>query len=146
MNLLVPLAGLLGIEMQSITERVRNAVILNAAIAILTIAGLVFLLIAGFLALADVLGPVYAALVFAAAFLVLALAVYLGSLIGKSRNRRAVVEKRRSAEASAFVTTAAVTALPALLKSPSLRTVGVPAAALAAFLLLRRGGKTSHDE
>jgi hypothetical protein len=145
MNLLVPLAGLLGIEMQAITGRIRNAIIINAAIAVLALAGLVFLLIAGFLAMAEAVGAVYAALILAALFLVLALAVYLGSLIGKSREKRAAVDKRRSAEASAFVTTAAVTALPVLLKSPALRTLGLPAAALAAFFLLRKGGG-DHQE
>lgn len=145
MNLLVPLAGLLGIEFDSITERVRNAVVLNVAMLVLALLGLIFLIVAGFAALADALGVIYAALIFAAAFLLLALAVYLGSMIGKGRHRREVTEKRRSSETSAFVTTAAITALPVLLRSPILRNFGLPAAALAAFLLLRGGSDTSDD-
>jgi hypothetical protein len=145
MNLLVPLAALLGIELDSITERVRNAVILNAVIVVFAAVGAFFLVAAGFFALADVLGVIYAALILAAGFLVLALAVYLGSLIGRGRHKREVAEKRRSSETSAFVTTAAITALPVLLKSPLLRRLGIPAAALAAFLLVRGGSDKTDD-
>ncbi|SFC35823.1 hypothetical protein [Devosia psychrophila] len=145
MNLLVPLAALLGIEFDSITERVRNAVILNAVIVAFAAVGAFFLVAAGFFALSDVLGVIYAALIFAAGFLVLALAVYLGSLIGKGRHKREVAEKRRSSETSAFVTTAAITALPVLLRSPLLRTLGIPAAALAAFLLVRGGSDKTEQ-
>lgn len=143
MNLLVPLAALLGIEIDSITERVRNAVILNAAMIILAVVGVSFLVGAGFVAVADQLGAIYASLIFGGGFLVLALAVYLGSVIGKGRHRREISEKRRSSETSAFVTTAAITALPVLLKSPAIRTFGLPAAALAAYFLLR--GDKSDD-
>jgi len=145
MNLLVPLAALLGIEVDSITERVRNTIIINAVIIVLGFAGVGFLVAAGFLWLAGALGGIYAALIFAAAFLVLTLAVYLGSRIGEGRRRREVATKRRSTETSAFVTTAALTALPVLLKSPVLRTLGLPAAAIAAYLLIR-GGSDNSDE
>lgn len=145
MNLLGPLAALLGIEIESITERVRNAIILNAAMIVLGLMGAVFLIVAGFLAIAEQLGGIYAALIVGGIFLVLALAVYLGSLIGKGRTKRTVVEKRRSNETSAFVTTAAITALPVLLKSPLVRRFGLPAAALAAFLLVRGGSDKSDD-
>lgn len=145
MNLLGPLAALLGIEIESITERVRNAIILNAAMIVFGLIGAIFLIVAGFLAIAEQLGGIYAALIVGGGFLVLALAVYLGSLIGKGRTKRTVVEKRRSNETSAFVTTAAITALPVLLKSPLVRRFGLPAAALAAFLLVRGGSDKSDD-
>ncbi|SEQ08020.1 hypothetical protein SAMN05428969_1865 [Devosia sp. YR412] len=145
MNLLVPLAALLGIEFDSITERVRNAVILNAVMALFGLLGLVFLLVAGFLAVAEQLGGIYAALIFGGGFLLLTLAVYLGSLIGKGRRRHEVAEKRRSSETSAFVTTAAITALPVLLKSPLVLKLGLPAAAIAAFLLTRGGSDTTDE-
>ena len=145
MNLLVPLAALLGIEIDQITERVRNTVILNAAIALLALIGVSFLIVAGFLAVAESLGAIYAALIFAGGFLLLALAVYLGSLIGKGRHKREVAEKRRSSETSAFVTTAALTALPVILRSPLARTIGLPAAAIAAYLLVRGGSDRTDD-
>lgn len=145
MNFLVPLAALLGIEVHSITERVRNTIIVNALVVVLGLAGVSFLVAAGYIALAEALGPIYAALILAAAFLVLALAIYLGSQIGEGRRRRELAEKRRSTETSAFVTTAAITALPVLLRSPMLRTLGLPAAALAAYLLMRGGSDKSDD-
>jgi hypothetical protein len=43
------------------------------------------------------------------------------------------------------VTTAAITALPVLLRSPLLRTLGIPAAALAAFLLVRGGSDKTEQ-
>jgi hypothetical protein len=145
MNFLVPLAALLGIEVNSITERVRNTIIVNALIVVFGLAGVSFLVAAGFIALAQALGPIYAALILAGAFLALALAVYLGSQIGEGRRRRELAEKRRSTETSAFVTTAAITALPVLVRSPMLRTLGLPAAAVAAYLLMRGGSDKSDD-
>ena len=85
-------------------------------------------------------GPIIAALIIAGGALVLALAVYLGTQIGEGARRRRIAERRRSSETGAFVTTAALTALPVILKSPTLRTVGIPLAALAAFMLLGRNG------
>lgn len=141
MHLLMPLAALLGIEVEAITERVKKTIILNVVMVILGVVGLGFLVAAGFIALSDQVGGIYAALIFAGTFLVLALAVYLGSRIGEGRHRRAIADKRRSSETSAFVTTAALTALPTLLKSPLVRTLGIPAAAIAAFMLMRNNDK-----
>ena len=140
MHFLVPLAALLGIEVETITDRVKTAIIVNALMVVLGLAGVLFLVIAGFLALAELVGGIYAALILAAVFLVLTLAVYLGMQIGRGKRKREAVEKRRSSETGAFVTTAALTALPVLLRSPLVRTLGLPAAAIAAFLLVRNGG------
>ncbi|KQX40273.1 hypothetical protein ASD04_06475 [Devosia sp. Root436] len=145
MHLLAPLAALLGIEVEAITERVRNAIIINAVMIGLALVGVSFLLVAGFFALTELYGVIYAALILAAVFLVLALAVYLGTRIGESRRRREVASKRRSSETSAFVTTAALTALPVILRSPLARTIGLPAAAIAAYLLVRGGDDRSED-
>lgn len=140
MHFLLPLAALLGIEVEAITDRVKTTIIVNAVMIVFGLAGVSFLVAAGFVALSEIVGTIYAALIFAGAFLLLALAVYLGSRVGESRRRREIADKRRSSETSAFVTTAALTALPVLLKSPLLRTIGLPAAAIAAFLLVRNSG------
>lgn len=145
MHLLVPLAALLGIEVEAITERLRNTIILNVVMVGMGLVGVGFLVVAGFLALAELYGTIYAALICAALFLVLALAVYLGSRIAEGRHRREVATKRRSTETSAFVTTAALTALPAVLRSPLGRAIALPAAALAAYLLVRKTGDTKDD-
>ena len=145
MHLLAPLAALLGIEIEAITERLRNTIIVNVVMIGLALVGVSFLVAAGFFALAELYGAIYAALIFAATFLVLALAVYLGTRLGESRRRRELANKRRSSETSAFVTTAALTALPVLLKSPLARTIGLPAAAIAAYLLVRGGSDKAEE-
>ena len=145
MNLLTPLTALFGIEVEAITERVRNAIIVNAVMIGLALVGVSFLVAAGFFALANLYCIIYAALICAAAFLVLALAVFLGTRIGENRHRRELADKRRSSETGAFVTTAALTALPVLMKSPTMRTIGLPAIALAAYLLVRGGSGDAED-
>jgi hypothetical protein len=70
-------------------------------------------------------------------FLIAAFAIYLGLRAAAARERRAAAEKRRTSEAGAFATTAALTALPVLLRSPMVRTFALPAAAIAAVLLIR---------
>lgn len=145
MNLLLPLAALLGLEVESITERVRTAVMLNTVMALFGLIGFVFLLIAAHLALTALVGALYSALILATAFLVLALIVWLGNRAAQARHRRDAAEKRRSSETSAFVTTAAITALPAVLRSPMLRVVGVPAAAAAAAYFLMRGKNKTNN-
>jgi hypothetical protein len=137
MNLLVPLAALLGFELEAVKERMKHTLAGNALMVVLGLIGVIFLLVAGYLGLSAAIGPLYAALVFAAAFLLAAFAVHLSLKAGAARDRRAAAEKRRSSETGAFVTTAALTALPVLLKSPLVRTLGLPAAAVAALLLLR---------
>jgi cobalamin synthase len=137
MNFIVPLAALLGIEIESLTDQVKRSIIGNALIGMFALIGLVFLLIAGFLALADSVGPVYAGLIFAAVSLALALITYLVLQMQEGNRRRLALEKRRSTESSAFVTSAALTALPVILRSPLFRTVGVPIAAVAAFFFLK---------
>lgn len=138
MNLLVPLAGLLGIEIEAITDRVKTLIIVNAVIGIFGVIGVVFLLIAGFLALSDVYGSIYAALIFGGVFVVLAIAVFLGAKIGEGKRHRQVVERKKSHDTNAFITTAALSVLPVLLRSPTVRAVGIPAAAVAAFFLARK--------
>jgi len=144
MHLLAPLAALLGIEVEAITERVRNMLIVNAVMMLLGAVGIGFLIAAGFFALAELYGVIYASLISAGVFLILALVVYLGTRLGEGRRRREIAEKRRSTETSAFVTTAALTALPAVLKSPLARTIALPAAAIAAYMLIR-GGSDKGD-
>lgn len=137
MGLIAPLAALFGLELESVAARARAAAIVYGLIALFLLAAAIFLTVAGYLTLADLFSPLIAALLMAGLFLVLALAVYAGMLIGRGRTRRHVAERRRASETGAFVTTAALTALPALLRAPALVRIGLPAAAIAAFALLR---------
>ena len=140
MHLLVPLAALLGLELDTMKDRLKRTFAGNAIVIVFSVTGLVFLLIGGYLGLSIAIGAIYAALAFAAVFLLASLAVHLSLRAQAARERRAAAEKRRSGEAGAFVTTAALTALPALLRSPMVLKLGLPAAAVTALLLLR-GGK-----
>ena len=142
MQFLVPLAALLGFELDTMKERFKRTFAGNAIMIVFALIGGVFLLVAGYLGLSAAIGAIYAALVFAAAFLLAVLLVHLSLKAQAARERREAAEKRRSGEAGAFVTTAALTALPVLLRSPMLRNFGLPAAAIAAVLLLR-GGKNN---
>jgi len=145
MHFLVPLAGLLGIELESITDRVKQTLIVNMAMLVLAVVGAGFLLFAGYVALAEQVGVLYSALILSATFFVLALAVYAGARIGEGRRRRLDAERRQSRETSALVTAAALTALPVLWKSPLVRALGLPAAAIAAIVLLSRGDDDKDD-
>jgi hypothetical protein len=140
MGLLAPLAALLGLEVSSVVSRAKSAAIIYGLMIVFLLAGMVFLIGAGFMALADYLSPIAAALIFSGVFLLLALGLYLGSLIGRRRSEKEAAEKRRSSETGAFLTTAAITALPMLARSPLLLRLGLPAAAIAAFALLRANG------
>ncbi|MDB5538047.1 MAG: hypothetical protein JWQ65_2922 [Devosia sp.] len=144
MNLLVPIAALLGFEVEEITARLKALAIANAVIALFGLLTLVFLLVAGFLALAAQLGPIYAALIFAGVFFVITAGIVIGMQISENSRKRRVAEKRRSSDTSAFVTTAALTALPVLLKSPLIRNVGLPLAAVVAAAMFI--GKSRDDK
>jgi hypothetical protein len=143
MGLIAPLAALLGLETEALLAKAKSAILAYALIGLFLLAAVIFLIAAGYMAVAEELGPILAALLFGGVFLVLALAVYLGTLIGRSRRQRQVAEKRRASESGAFLTTAAITALPLLTKSPMLLRLGLPAAAIAAIALMRNNGK--HD-
>lgn len=139
MGLIAQLAALLGLEAGSVVARAKSAAIIYGLMAVSITTAIGFLVAAGYMVLADLLSPLIAALVCAGIFLLLALAVYLGTLIGRQKRAREITEKRRSSETGAFLTTAAVTALPMLLKSPMLLRFGIPAALAALFVL--RGGR-----
>ena len=145
MPLLGPLAALLGIEIEAITDRVRTLMIVYAVIAVLALTGAAFLLIAAYLGLAQQIGAIYSALAIAAIMLLVAGAVLIGVRMSESRRRREIALRRRSSEAGAFATTAALTALPAVVSSPSLRLLAIPAVAVAAFLFVRSARKGDDD-
>ncbi|MGV3577308.1 MAG: hypothetical protein ACO1O4_19445 [Devosia sp.] len=143
LGLLMPLAGLLGIEIEELGQRVKGLIVVYALILVSAVIGLAFLITAGYIALSDAVGPIYAALILAGSFLAFALAVYIGVSIGENRRRKRLAERRRSSDSGAFLTTAALTALPLLVRSPMLVKLGIPAAALTVLALLRE--KDSPD-
>jgi len=145
MGFIAPLAAVFGIEVESLIERFRRDALVNGLIAFCVLIAVVFLLIAGYVALTAVLGPLFAALAMAGGALLLALLILLISKIGARERKRRELERRRRNEAGAAVTTAAVTALPALIRSPLGKGLGLPLVVLAAYLLFRRSGDNSED-
>jgi hypothetical protein len=145
--LLYPIASLLGIEAGELVERVKKNGALWGAIALFGVIALVFGLIAAHTALALWVGPVYAPLLIAAASALIATAIYLVSHAVAEVAHKREVQRRRSAETTALVTTATVTALPLLMKSPLMRQIGLPiGGALAALYLLSKAGSKKNDE
>lgn len=136
MKFIMPLAALLGFEVEGLAHRAKSLAMTYAVIAILGLIGFCFLVIAGYIALAQAVGMLVASLILAGVFLALALAVYIGAQIGENRRQRLASQRRHSSETGAFLTTAALTALPVVAKSPLLLRFGIPAA-LVAFLLFR---------
>jgi uncharacterized integral membrane protein len=145
--LLYPIASLLGIEAGEIVERVKKNGVLWGAIALFGLIALIFALIAAHTALTFWVGPVYAPLLIAGAAALVALAIYIASRIMAEIAHRREVQRRRSAETTALVTTATVTALPILMKSPLMRQIGLPlGGALAALFLLSKSSGKSNDD
>lgn len=136
MKLLMPLAALLGFEVEGMAHRAKSLALTYAAIAIFAVIGIGFLVIAGLIALAQAVGMLVASLIMAGVFLALALAVYLGAKIGENNRRRQIAARRHSGETGAFLTSAALTALPLVTKSPLLLRLGIPAA-IVALLVMR---------
>lgn len=148
MHLLAALASVLGFEADELVARLRKNAIAWAAVALFALIGMVFLLVALHTAASDWLGPLWGPLAIAGVALFVALAIYVGMRIAAGVAARRDARRRHSAEKSALVTTAAITAVPMLLKSPLMRTVGIPVGGLlaAAYLLSRPGGQGAEDE
>lgn len=137
LGLLMPLAGLLGLEAEGLGRRAKGLAIAYALMLIFGIIGAGFLIGAAHIALTDAVGLLLATLIMAGIFLALALFVYLVHAVNESKRRKRLAERRRASDTGAFVTTAALTALPLLIRSPLFVRLGIPAAALTALALLK---------
>jgi amino acid transporter len=143
--LLYPIASLLGIEAGELIERAKKNGILWGAIALFGIVTFSFLLVAANAALTAIVGPVWAPLTMAGIAALIALTIYVVARITAEIAHKKEVQRRRSAETTALVTTAAVTAVPLLMKSPLMKKIGLPlGGALAALFLLSKSGP-NHD-
>jgi small neutral amino acid transporter SnatA (MarC family) len=146
MHLLLPLASILGIEVEDLLERFKQNAIAWSAIAFFALVGAVFLLVALHTAMVDWLGSIWGPLAIAGGALLIALAIYVGVRIAANIVAHREAQRRHSAEKTALVTTAAITAVPMLLKSPIMKTIGIPVGgALAALYLLSKPGGHPKD-
>lgn len=143
--LLGPLGALLGIEASSIKDRLKRQAILWGTLGALGLIAVAFILVAINTALSYALGPVVAPLIIAAAALFVGVVVFLVFHFRETVEKHNEAEKKRSAEMTALITTAAITAIPLIL--PTLKRVGVPAggAAAAIYSLLQSKAFRRHD-
>ncbi len=138
MGLLKALASLLGIEAEAIIARLKESAIAFAAMAFFALVAIVFLLVALYTWLNGWLGPLWAPLIIAAGALVIALIIALVLRIQQAAEARREAAQKHARHTQALMTSAAISALPSLLESGLVRTVGLPIGLLAAFLLLSR--------
>ena len=146
MHLLLPLASILGIEVEDLLDRFKQNAIAWLAIAFFALVGVVFALVALHTATVDWLGPIWGPLAIAGGALVIALGIFVGIRIAAGIVAKREAQRRHSAEKTALVTTAAITAVPMLLKSPIMKQIGLPVGgALAALYLLSKPGGHKDD-
>lgn len=146
MGLLAPLAALFGIETDALIDRARRKAVILGIVALFCLIAAAFLLVALYLWLGEIWSPIVAALAIAGGALVIALIAYgIGALADGSR-RRQEAERRRANETTALVASAAITALPLLFRSPAARAIGLPLAAVAAAAFFGKAVKDKHDE
>jgi hypothetical protein len=147
MQLIATLASLAGIEVETFTNRLKRDTGAWAAVAVLIAIAVVFLLIALNAWVSAMLGPVAGPIAIAAGSLVLALLTYLITRAISAAAERREAEKRKVAERTALMTTAAITALPMLMQSGLFKRIGLPlGGVLTAAYLLLQGQDDSKDE
>lgn len=149
MAILGPLAALLGIEVDVLTERIKQNAMVYGLVALFGVICLAFLLVAAHVGLTYWVGPLWAALIIAGAALLVLFVIWLwAGAVERARLRR-VAERRRATDSTALVTTAAITALPLLIKNPAIRIAAVPLGFLIGYILLSRyasGGAKGGDK
>lgn len=140
------LSGLASGEAVAVVRRARTAAIVYGLAALAALCGLGFLVGAAYVWVAGRYGPMAACLVFGLGFLVIAgLLLLIHRLSAGARARRRA--RRRTADIKAVGITAALAALPALLKGRGgLGTMLAPAIALAAYAIYRENTKPAADD
>jgi 4-hydroxybenzoate polyprenyltransferase len=128
--LLGPLGALLGLEAASIKDKFKRQAVLWGTLGALGLIAVVFVLVAINTALTYAVGPIVAPLIIAGAALLIGIVAFLIFHFRETVEAHNDAEKKRRAEVTALITTAAITAIPLIL--PTLKKVGVPAGGVAA--------------
>ncbi len=138
MSLLMPLASLLGVEVSHLSDRLKRGAVFYGTVAGFVVIGIIFLLAALNAWLTTLWGPVVAPLAIGLGGLIVAGLIYVAMRIAGNATARRIESQKHRFERTALVTTAAVSAMPLLLKSGLMRSIGLPVgSALAALYLLR---------
>ncbi|MDF2982101.1 MAG: hypothetical protein K0Q69_1873 [Devosia sp.] len=147
MHLLALAASVLGIEVDELLEHFKRNAMAWSAVALFALIALVFVLVALNAWFTLMWGPIIAPLVIAAGALVISLGIYAAIAIIDSIAKKRAAQRRNAAEKTALVTTAALTALPLVMKSDLMRKIGIPigGALAAAYLLSKPGNSHGHS-
>lgn len=145
-GILGPLASLLGVEVDDLMARLRAQAFAWIVIAFFGLIGLIFLLVALNGWFVAMWGPIVGPLALGGGAMTIAVAVWGVMAISTGISKRRERERKHAAERTALATTAALTALPLVLKSGLVRKLGLPVggALAAAYLLSKPGGH--HDD
>jgi len=136
LKLLTPLlTSLAAGEVGLVVSRAKQSAIFTAIIAILVVVGIIFLLVAAHIGLAEHFGPLMAALIIAGSAFALAILAYIAMKIAAASARQRQQE-RAKVDTSALLTIAALAAAPMLLRSRALLMLAVPLAALGGLSLV----------
>lgn len=148
MHLLALVASVLGIEVDELLEHFKKNVMAWLAVAIFALIGVVFLLMALNAWFTVLWGPIIAPLAIGLTAVLIALAIWAALAITDAIARRKAAQRRNSAERTALVTTAALTAVPLLLRSNLMKKLGIPVggALAAAYLLSKSGAEGGEHE
>ncbi len=120
-----------------IFKRLKRDVVAYAAAGIFAAVAAGFLVAAGYMATADALGPIWAALIFAGGFLLIAVIIVIAHRMAESGRQREI-ERRRSTEMAGIGTAAALAVLPSVMRGKAgVATVLAPAAGVGAYALYR---------
>jgi hypothetical protein len=143
--MLAPLLSLIGLEADELKQRFKREALIWGLVAGMGLVAISFLLVALYNALSSAMGPIVAPLIIAAVALIVAIGVFLVGRLVESAEAKRAAEKKRNSDVAALITTAAITAIPLLLRSPLMRDIGIPAgAALASALWFRKSDDQKH--
>lgn len=128
-------------EARDSVGRVKQTLVIYMLAALLVLVGILFLILAAYIFVASVYGPLPAAIGFGAGFIIIALlAVFIHNMSTKKAKRRA--SERRRSEFTALAGASALALLPGLLaRGGGLRALVVPALAAAAYAIYRENSK-----
>jgi len=138
MGILSLLGSLMGVEVETLVQRLRESAVAFAAIGLFVLICVAFLLVALYTALAQRVGPIWSPLIIAGGALVIAIILFIALQIQEAALKRRAQERRREAESTALIASAALNALPELLASPAVRDVGLPILLYAGLMLFTR--------
>lgn len=139
------ITSLVGGEISRRINDLKQSAVIFGVVGFLVLVGLIFLLIAGYVALADYVGALYAALIIGGGFVALGL-IILGIWTLKRRRDRKRMENQRP-DTREYVIASVISLAPVVIKSRLLVSLAIPAAgAVGAYLLFSRKPSGSHRD